>query len=103
MTSTLSSDVLIRETHLLLKKVLFLLTSLPSISERVFEYRVQIIPVASLFLGGRSQTVFDRRFQRTDFVSMATSTGHPPKRTPRVKQTERTNRTETCPTPEELS
>ena len=33
---------------------------LPSISERVFEYRVQIIPVASLFLGGRSQTVLDR-------------------------------------------
>ena len=35
-------------------------------------------------------------------VSMATSTGHPPERTPRVKQIERTDRTKTCPTPEEL-
>ena len=35
--------------------------------------------------------------------SMATSTGHPPKRTPRVKQVERTDRTKTCSTPEELS
>ena len=34
---------------------------------------------------------------------MATPTGHPPERTSRVKQVERTDRTKARPTPEELS